>query len=258
MAGNWKMNLNHLEAIALVQKLAFALDDKDFDARRGRVLPPFTDIRSVQTLVDGDKLTARLRRAGPVARTTPAPTPARSPARCWPSSAAPTSSSVTPSAASTTTRTTRWSTPRSQAAFRHGLIPILCVGEGLEVRQAGDARRAHASPSSTARSTGVTAEQAAHHRDRLRAGLGDRHRRGGDPGGRAGGLRGDPHPAGRAVLRRPRRRRPDPLRRLGQGRQRRRRSWPSRTSTAPWSAARASTPTSSSGSSGSARRPQPS
>ena len=55
MAGNWKMNLNHLEGIALVQKLAFSLNDKDLDAVEVAVLPPFTDIRSVQTLVDGDK-----------------------------------------------------------------------------------------------------------------------------------------------------------------------------------------------------------
>jgi triosephosphate isomerase len=55
MAGNWKMNLNHLEALALVQKLAFSLTDEDYDAVEVAVLPPFTDIRSVQTLVDGDK-----------------------------------------------------------------------------------------------------------------------------------------------------------------------------------------------------------
>jgi len=55
MAGNWKMNLNHLEAIAHVQKLAFSLTDEDFDAVEVVVLPPFTDIRSVQTLIDGDK-----------------------------------------------------------------------------------------------------------------------------------------------------------------------------------------------------------
>jgi triosephosphate isomerase len=55
MAGNWKMTLNHLEAIALVQKLAFSLNDKDFDAVEVAVLPPYTDIRSVQTLIDGDK-----------------------------------------------------------------------------------------------------------------------------------------------------------------------------------------------------------
>ncbi|MGB3675452.1 MAG: triose-phosphate isomerase [Candidatus Nanopelagicales bacterium] len=56
MAGNWKMNLNHFEAIALVQKLAFALKNDDYDACEVAVLPPFTDIRSVQTLIDGDKL----------------------------------------------------------------------------------------------------------------------------------------------------------------------------------------------------------
>ncbi|MGH8888511.1 MAG: triose-phosphate isomerase [Acidothermaceae bacterium] len=56
MAGNWKMNLNHLEAIALVQKLAFSLSDPDYDAVDVAVIPPFTDLRSVQTLVDGDRL----------------------------------------------------------------------------------------------------------------------------------------------------------------------------------------------------------
>lgn len=56
MAGNWKMNLNHLEAIAVTQKLVYSLDDKDYDAVDIAVIPPFTDIRSVQTLVDGDRL----------------------------------------------------------------------------------------------------------------------------------------------------------------------------------------------------------
>ena len=56
IAGNWKMNLNHFEAIALVQKIAFALPDKYYDKVDVTVIPPFTDLRSVQTLVDGDKL----------------------------------------------------------------------------------------------------------------------------------------------------------------------------------------------------------
>lgn len=56
MAGNWKMNLNHLEAIALTQKLAFSLSEKELTDVEVVVLPPFTDIRSVQTLIDGDKL----------------------------------------------------------------------------------------------------------------------------------------------------------------------------------------------------------
>src|SRR5215217_728415 len=58
MAGNWKMNLNHQEAVVLVQKLAWTLSDKRHDYGRAEVVvcPPFTDIRSVQTLVDGDRL----------------------------------------------------------------------------------------------------------------------------------------------------------------------------------------------------------
>jgi triosephosphate isomerase (TIM) len=50
------MNCNHLEAIALTQKLAFTLTPKDFASVEVALLPPFTDLRSVQTLVDGDKL----------------------------------------------------------------------------------------------------------------------------------------------------------------------------------------------------------
>lgn len=56
IAGNWKMNLNHLEAIAVTQKLAYSLEERDFDAVDVAIFPPFTDLRSVQTLVDGDRL----------------------------------------------------------------------------------------------------------------------------------------------------------------------------------------------------------
>jgi len=56
IAGNWKMHENHLEAIALVQKLAFTLTPRDYDFVEVAVLPPFTALRSVQTLIDGDKL----------------------------------------------------------------------------------------------------------------------------------------------------------------------------------------------------------
>ena len=56
MAGNWKMNLNHLEAIAVAQKLVYSIDDKDYDAVDLAIIPPFTDIRSIQTMVDGDRL----------------------------------------------------------------------------------------------------------------------------------------------------------------------------------------------------------
>lgn len=56
VAGNWKMHNNHFEALTLTQQLAFRLANKDFDAADIAVLPPFTALRSVQTLVQGDKL----------------------------------------------------------------------------------------------------------------------------------------------------------------------------------------------------------
>ncbi|HYO38024.1 MAG TPA: triose-phosphate isomerase [Nocardioidaceae bacterium] len=61
MAGNWKMNVNHQEAVALVQKLAWTLADRKHDhaAVEVVVVPPYTDLRSVQTLVDGDRLEIR-------------------------------------------------------------------------------------------------------------------------------------------------------------------------------------------------------
>lgn len=62
IAGNWKMNLDHLQAIALVQKLAWSLKDArhDYGAVEVAVFPPFTDLRSVQTLLAADKLSLRL------------------------------------------------------------------------------------------------------------------------------------------------------------------------------------------------------
>jgi triosephosphate isomerase len=59
VVGNWKMHNNHLEALALTQQLAFRLTDKDFAAADIAVLPSFTALRSVQTLVQGDKLKLR-------------------------------------------------------------------------------------------------------------------------------------------------------------------------------------------------------
>lgn len=57
LAGNWKMNLNHVEATGLVQKLAWTLADRDYDKSKSEcvVIPPFTDIRTVTTLIDGDR-----------------------------------------------------------------------------------------------------------------------------------------------------------------------------------------------------------
>jgi len=58
IAGNWKMNLDHLQSIAFVQKLAWSLKDAkhDYASVEAAIFPPFTDLRSVQTLIDADKL----------------------------------------------------------------------------------------------------------------------------------------------------------------------------------------------------------
>lgn len=62
IAGNWKMNLDHQQAIALIQKIAWTLNDADFDYSKVEVLvtPPFTDLRSAQTLIDAEKFELKL------------------------------------------------------------------------------------------------------------------------------------------------------------------------------------------------------
>jgi triosephosphate isomerase (TIM) len=59
IAGNWKMNYTHLEAIGLTQKLAFSLSEQQLAAAEVAVLPPFISLRSVQTLIDGDRIAIR-------------------------------------------------------------------------------------------------------------------------------------------------------------------------------------------------------
>ncbi len=158
MAGNWKMNLNHLEALALVQKLAFSLTDEDFDAVEVAVLPPFTDIRSVQTLVDGDKYRV-VYGAQDVS----------------PHDAGAHTGDVAASMLAKlgcTYVTVGHSERRAdhheddatvnakvKAAFRHGVVPILCVGEPLDVRQEGR-HVEHTLHQLSAALDGVTAEQA--------------------------------------------------------------------------------------------------
>ncbi|MFJ2672465.1 triose-phosphate isomerase [Streptomyces sp. NPDC087525] len=136
MAGNWKMNLNHLEAIAHVQKLAFALADKDYDAVEVAVLAPFTDLRSVQTLVDGDKLKIKYGAQDISAHDSGAYTgeisgPMLAKLKC--AYVAVGHSERRQYHA----ETDEICNTKVKAAFKHGLTPILCVGEGLDVRKAG-------------------------------------------------------------------------------------------------------------------------
>ena len=136
MAGNWKMNLNHLEAIQLVQKLAFALDPADFDAVEVVVLPPFTDLRSVQTLVDGDKLLL-----GYGAQDlSPFPNGAYTGDISGAMLARLGCSYVVCGHSERREHHGEDDAvvnAKVKAAFAHGIVPILCVGEPLPVRQAG-------------------------------------------------------------------------------------------------------------------------
>jgi triosephosphate isomerase len=137
IAGNWKMNLNHFEAIALVQKIAFSLPDKYFDKVDVTVLPPFTNLRSVQTLVDGDKLRLTygaqdLSQHDDGAYTGDISGTFLAKLGC------------THVVVGHSERRTyhheddELVAKKAAAAFRNQLVPIVCIGEHLEVREAGD------------------------------------------------------------------------------------------------------------------------
>jgi triosephosphate isomerase len=137
IAGNWKMNLNHFEAIALVQKIAFSLPDKYFDKVDVAVIPPFTDLRSVQTLVDGDKL--RL--------TYGAQDISQHDAGAYTgeiSGAFLAKLGCHYAVVGHSERRTYHNeddalvAAKAAAALKHELTPIVCIGEHLEVREAGE------------------------------------------------------------------------------------------------------------------------
>ena len=136
IAGNWKMNNNHLEGIALVQKLAFALNDKDYDNTEIVVLPPFTAIRSVQTLVDGDKL-----RIGFGAQDISAHDKGAYTGEISGAMLAKLECSYVLVGHSERREhhgeDEALINAKIKAAFENDIVPILCVGEGLEVRKAG-------------------------------------------------------------------------------------------------------------------------
>ena len=136
MAGNWKMNLNHLEAIAVVQKLAFALNESDLDACEVAVLPPFTDIRSVQTLIDADKLDLRYGAQDLSAHDKGAFTGEISGAMLAKLGCAYVAVGHS-ERREYHAETDEVVNAKVQAAYRNALTPILCVGEVLEIRKAG-------------------------------------------------------------------------------------------------------------------------
>lgn len=139
MAGNWKMNLDHQQAISTVQKLSWSLKDAkhDYSAVEVAVLPPFTDLRSVQTLVDGDKLELVYGAQDISKHASGAYTGEISGAMLA-------KLGCTYVVIGHSERreyhaeSDELVNAKVRAAFANGLTPILCVGEGLEVRKAGD------------------------------------------------------------------------------------------------------------------------
>jgi triosephosphate isomerase len=139
MAGNWKSNLNHQEAVVLVQKLAWTLNDKKHDYAKAEVvvLPPFTDIRSVQTLVDGDQLSI-----GYGAQDVSAHDGGAYTGEISASMLAKLGCSYVVVGHSERREYHQESdelvNAKAKAALAGGMTPIVCVGEPLPIRQAGD------------------------------------------------------------------------------------------------------------------------
>ncbi len=139
MAGNWKMNLDHVQATHLMQKLDWTLKDArhDFAAVEVVVCPPFTDLRTVQTMVDGDKLSIRygaqdVSQHDEGAYTGDVSGPMLAKLGC-------TYAIIGHSERREYHRESdELLNAKVQAAYRNGLTPILCCGEGLDIRKAGN------------------------------------------------------------------------------------------------------------------------
>jgi len=136
VSGNWKMHHTHLEAIAVVQKLAFSLTPGDYERVDVSVHPPFTALRSVQTVLDADNIPIALG-----AQDTH-----------WEDKGAYTGEISPPMLAKLHVHyvivghserrqlfgeTDEMVARKAAAVLRAGMVPILCVGETLEEREAG-------------------------------------------------------------------------------------------------------------------------
>jgi len=159
MAGNWKMNLDHLQATHLVQKLDWTLRDAkhDYAAVEVAVLAPFTDLRSVQTLIEGDKLKLRhgaqdlsVHDAGAYTGEISGAFLAR--LGCHYVAVGHSERREYHGEDDAVVGA------KLKAAYKHGLTPILCVGEGLEVRKE-NGHVAHVLAQLDAALDGITSEQ---------------------------------------------------------------------------------------------------
>ena len=138
VSGNWKMNLNHFEAIQAVQKLAYRLSAEDHATRDVSVHPPFTDLRSVQTVLESDDIPIALGAQS-----------------CHWAEAGAYTGEVSPAMLAKLNvayvivghserrqlfgETDAIVAAKLRAVLTHGMRPILCVGETLDQREAGAA-----------------------------------------------------------------------------------------------------------------------
>jgi triosephosphate isomerase len=158
IAGNWKSNLTHLEAVALVQKVAFMLRDSDIEAVEAVVLPPFTALRSVQTVVEGERFgvgfgAQDLSEHPGGAHTGDVSGGMLAALDC--SYVVVGHSERRAEAGDTDSRVAA----KVRAAYAADIVPILCVGEGIEQRRAGD-HVGYATGQLRAAIDGLPAEQA--------------------------------------------------------------------------------------------------
>jgi triosephosphate isomerase len=159
ISGNWKMHLNHFEAIQLVQKLGYAVTRDDVAAADVTVHPPFTDLRSVQTVLEADKIPIGLGAQHCHWEEKGAFTGEISPALLA-------KLNVAYVIAGHSERrqlfgeTDEMVNTKVKAILAHGMTPIMCCGETLEEREAGDTE-SRVSGQVRAGLAGLTAEEVA-------------------------------------------------------------------------------------------------
>jgi triosephosphate isomerase len=137
MAGNWKMHHNHLEAIQVVQKLSYRLSSEDYERCEVVVCPSFTSLRSVQTVIEADNLPIGLGAQNVFWEDKGAYTGEVSPlmlAKLAVSYVIVGHSERREIFGETDEMVNR----KVKAVFGHGMTPIMCVGETLEEREAGE------------------------------------------------------------------------------------------------------------------------